>query len=277
MGSGPAQAPADHRLDHDGFSTFFLETGAGPTVVLIHGSGPGVSGVVNWGGTLASGLRHSFRLIAPDIIGFGETRALYPGPLDHATRVRQLISFIDAQGGPVHLVGNSLGGGLALAVAHQRPDLVRRMVLMGTIGIRFPISPGLEQVWAYTPSVDNMRRLIDLFVYDKTLITDELVQRRFQASAVPSAHDRYAASFPSPRQRYLDEAALDEAALATIDHPVLLIHGREDRVIPWRETSGRLVELLPDAEFHLFPRCGHWTQIERDRDFEWSVGRFLSL
>lgn len=273
-----AQDLGSARIAHDGFDTHYLQTGAGRPVLLIHGSGPGVSGRANWQGLLLSGLDSGARLIAPDVVGFGDTRQRADAPLDHDTRIRQLVGFLDALGlGDVDVVGNSMGGGLALALAHRHPERVRRMVLMGTVGIGFPISPGLDRVWGYTPTtVGNMAGLMELFAYDQGLITDELVRLRYAASAVPDVRERYEAAFAAPRQRHLDAMALSDAELATIDTPTLLVHGRDDRIVPLAATSLRLVEILSAADLVVFSRCGHWTQIERVADFRRQVDGFLS-
>lgn len=268
---------ASARVRHGEFDTHYLEAGEGRSVLLVHGSGPGVSGRANWQGLLRSELRTRHRLLAPDVVGFGATRADEGIPLDHDTRVRQLVGFLDALGlDRVDVVGNSMGGGLALALAHRHPDRVRRMVLTGTVGISFPLSPGLDQVWGYTPSLDNMAVLMGLFAYDQRLVTDELLRLRYEASAVPDVQERYAEAFAAPRQRHLDAMALSVQELATITTPTLLLHGRDDQIIPLEATSLRLVRILPAADLVVFGRCGHWTQIERADDFRRQVDGFFA-
>lgn len=265
------------RVQHGEFDSHYLEAGSGSPVLLIHGSGPGVSGRANWQGLMRSPLRERYRLLAPDVVGFGATRARTGIELTHDTRVRHLVGFLDALGlDRVDVVGNSMGGGLALALAHRHPERVRRMVLMGTVGIGFPISHGLDRVWGYTPSVENMRELMRLFAYNHDLVTEELIRLRFEASAVPDVQERYAQAFAAPRQRHLDAMALSETELAQIDVPTLLVHGRDDRIIPLEATSLRLLEILPTADLVVFSRCGHWTQIERAQDFQRQVDGFFS-
>jgi pimeloyl-ACP methyl ester carboxylesterase len=259
------------------FETFYLEAGQGPPVLLIHGSGPGVSGRANWQGLLRSDLTERYRMLAPDVVGFGATRADSGTDLTHDARVRQLIGFLDALGlRSVDVVGNSMGGGIALALAYRHPERVRRLVLMGTVGISFPITPGLDEVWGYTPSLGNMARLMQLFAHDQRLVSEELIQLRYEASAVPDVQERYAAAFSAPRQRHLDAMALSEEELATIGQPTLLVHGRDDQIIPLSATSMRLVDLLPAADLVVFGRCGHWTQIERAAEFRRQVDGFFS-
>ncbi|MEX2288962.1 MAG: alpha/beta hydrolase [Mycobacteriales bacterium] len=268
---------ASGRIAHDGFDTHYLESGTGRPVLLIHGSGPGVSGRANWQGLMRSPVRDRNRLVAPDVLGFGDTRAVAGTALSHENRVRHLLGFLDAAGlDTVDVIGNSMGGALALALASRHPERVRRMVLMGSVGIGFPITPGLDRVWGYTPSPDNMREIMRLFAYDQGLITEELITLRYEASAVPDVQQRYAEAFAAPRQRHLDAMALSEVELAQIHAPTLLVHGRDDQIIPLEVTSLRLLKLLPTADLVIFSGCGHWTQIERAQDFQRQVDGFFA-
>jgi len=245
--------------------------------VLLHGSGPGVSALANWRLALPA-LGETFRVLALDLVGFGETQV--DGEVGTAldTWVRHAAGFIEAlRIGPVDVVGNSMGGAVALGLAARRPDLVRRVVTMGTVGVPFSITDGLDRVWGYRPSLEAMRELIGLFAHDPSLAEDEeLVRLRFEASADPRTSERYAALFPPPRQRWVDALALTDEELAGIRQPALLVHGLEDRVVPWEATSLRIARMVPDGRLCLFPRCGHWVQIERSEDFHRLVRCFLS-
>jgi pimeloyl-ACP methyl ester carboxylesterase len=163
-----------------------------------------------------------------------------------------------------HLVGNSMGASVALAAAVTHPQVVDRLVLMGPMGVRFSLrkGEGLDAVWGYTPSVANMRRLIDIFAYNpQRFPTDQLAELRYQASIRPGAQEAFSSMFPEPRQQQVDALAAYEDRLPGVMNPTLLIHGREDRVIPL-ETSLKLLGLLPNAQLHVFGHCGHWTQLE---------------
>jgi pimeloyl-ACP methyl ester carboxylesterase len=264
------------RVQHGPFETHYLESGRGTPVLLVHGSGPGVSGRANWQGLMRSPVAADHRLLAPDVVGFGETRAGEDIELDHDTRVEHLLGFLDALGlDRVDVVGNSMGGALALALAHRYPQRVRRMVLMGTVGIDFPITDGLDRVWGYTPSRDSMAALMRLFAYDQSLVTDELIELRFRATEVGDVQQRYARAFAAPRQRHIEAMALTEDQLRGIETPTLLVHGRDDQIIPLEATSQRLVGILPAADLVVFGRCGHWTQIERAVDFQRQVAGFF--
>jgi 2-hydroxymuconate-semialdehyde hydrolase len=135
---------------------------------------------------------------------------------------------------------------------------------------------GLNTIWAYTPGVERMREVIGLFAYNRELITDDLVEMRYQASLDPAVAESWAAMFPEPRQRWVDDLALSGAELSAVEAPVLMVHGRDDRVVPWRESSGQLLDLLPDSRLHVLSGCGHWTMIEKTADFLTVVQPFLA-
>ena len=255
-------------------ATNYHERGEGPPVLLVHGSGPGVSAFANWRRNIDA-LAQGRRVIAPDMVGFGFTERPLEARYGMELWLRHLVDFCDALGlAQIDLVGNSFGGALALAFAIRFPARVRRLVLMGSAGLVWPITPGLEAVWGYQPSLAAMRGLLDLFAYDRALVSDELAELRYRASVHPGFQESFGAMFPAPRQAALEALASDEAAIAALPHPALILHGREDRIIP-PEASLRLFQLLPNAELHLFGRCGHWTQIEHAERFNRLVADFL--
>ena len=146
---------------------------------------------------------------------------------------------------------------------------------MGSAGVAMALPAGLDTVWGYTPGVAQMREVIGLFAHNRRLITDELIEMRCRASLSPKGRDSWQAMFPASRQRWVDDLALTGAELASIQVPVLLVHGRDDRVVPWRVSSGQLIDLLPDARLHVISGCGHWTMIEKSADFLAVVQPFL--
>ncbi|WP_454883131.1 alpha/beta fold hydrolase [Sphingomonas oryzagri] len=258
------------------FSTNYHDLGSGEPVVLIHGSGPGVTGWANWRLVLPE-LSKRFRVLAPDMAGFGFTERVDDYSYTRDNWVEQVKDFLDALGiEKVHLVGNSFGGAITLAFAIRYPERVGKFVLMGAAGIQYPIPDALEAVWGYEPSIDAMRKLLDIFAYDRTLVTDELAKLRYEASIQPGFQEAFSKMFPAPRQRWLDALASDEKKIGSLPHEALVIHGREDIVVPM-EISVRLHRLLQRSQLHVFGQCGHWTQIERTADFNRLVGDFFSI
>lgn len=262
-------------IDAGGIKTNYLDSGDGSPVVLVHGSGPGVTGYANWRLAVPT-LAERFRVIAPDMVGFGYTERPAGLECDVDVWADQVVGVLDALDLPsASIVGNSFGGAIALRVAVRYPDRVHKLALMGSVGVPFAITDGLDAVWGYQPSVPNMRQIMDLFAYDRALITDELAQVRYRASTEPGFQESYAALFPAPRQRWVDAMVTPDEQIRAIPHQTLVIHGREDRIIPLA-TSLRLAELIDGSQLHVFGHCGHWTQIEWSAQFNRLLGDFLA-
>ncbi|MCL2657312.1 MAG: alpha/beta fold hydrolase [Betaproteobacteria bacterium] len=248
--------------------------GMGDPILLIHGSGPGVTAWANWRGIIPV-LSEKARVIAPDMLGFGYSQCPAHLKLTPPVWVESLIVLLDAlKIKKVSVVGNSFGGAIALALAKAHPERVNRLVLMGTAGINAPISGGLERVWGYTPSLEAMKGLMEVFAYDHSIITDDLVRMRYEASIRADVQERFARLFPAPRQRGVEMLALADSDLAAITHKTLLIHGVNDQVIPV-EWSRRMKALLPNSTLQEFDQCGHWVQIEKAAQFTLAVSDFL--
>ena len=275
--TSPETLAAGRRLGVGGVETFFHDAGAGEAVMFIHGSGPGVSAWANWRSILPS-LARTFRVIAHDQIGYNQTDPLPDGSnygrevwTNHALG---LLEALDVH--RVHLVGNSMGGAIALSMARARPELVDRIVLMGTMGLRMPIPPGLDELWGYSPSRANMKRAIELLAFDQSINTPELVDLRYEASVRPGVDEAWKRMFPAPRQPWVDDLALSDAELRAIDNPIMMIHGFNDQVIPFAASTLPLMEVFPDARMHVFARTGHWVQIERREEFSSVIDGFLT-
>ena len=261
--------------DANGIKTNYLQAGKGDPVVLIHGSGPGVTSYANWRLVLPA-LAENFRVVAPDMVGFGFSER--PANIEYSvqTWADQVVGLMDTLELPkAHLVGNSFGGAIALRIATQHPERVGKLVLMGSMGVPFPITEGLERVWGYEPSFENMRRVLDVFAYSRELVNDELAEVRYRGSIQPGFQESFAAMFPAPRQRWVEAMCTPEDDIRRLPHRTLIVHGREDQVIPV-QTSLRLMELIDNADLSVFSHCGHWSMIERTADFNRSVSEFFS-
>lgn len=258
-----------------GVSTNYHEAGSGMPVILIHGSGPGVSAWSNWRLAIPH-LAERLHVFAYDQVGFGYTQLpethsySLQGWLDH------LLSFMQAVGVErAHLIGNSMGAAVALAAAVKHPEKVEKLILMGPMGVSFPISEGLDAVWGYTPGVANMKYLIDIFAYDRKLVTDELAEQRYRASIRPGIQEAFSSMFPAPRQQGVDAMAPYEDQLSQLKHRTLVFHGREDRVIPLI-SSQKLLGMLENVQLHVFSHSGHWTMIEHTAAFNRLSRDFLT-
>ena len=258
-----------------GIQTNYHEHVQGESVLLIHGSGPGVTGWANWRLTIPA-LAENFHVIAPDIVGFGYTERPADVQYNMETWLNHILGFMDALGiEKAHVVGNSFGGGLALAMAIRAPQRVERLVLMGSAGLPFKLTEGLDRVWGYTPSIDNMRGLLDLFAFDRSRVTDDLARMRFEASIRLGIQEAFAQMFPAPRQNGVNSLASDAAAIKALPHTTMIVHGREDKVIPLA-TSYELFSMIQKAQIHVFGQCGHWTQIEHAARFNKLISDFFT-
>jgi pimeloyl-ACP methyl ester carboxylesterase len=262
-------------IDAGGIQTSYLEAGAGEPVVMLHGSGPGVSAMANWQHNIGA-LSERFRVLAPDIVGFGVTKR--PDDIVYSLRTwtDHVWAFLDAHGiEKAAIVGNSLGGRIALQMATDRPDRITKMVLMGAPGVGMTPTEGLAALRAYQPSHNAMRDLLrNYFAVDPAMITDDLVTIRYEASIADGAYEAYRAMFFDPRHAG-SELGINENEVRAIATPILLVHGREDKVVPL-QVSLKMLGLLPNADLHVFSACGHWTQIERADEFSTLVTDYLA-
>lgn len=256
----------------DGERTHYHDHGQGIPLTLLHGSGAGVSAAANWWLTIPALSKH-YRTIAPDLVGFGHTEPRPDAEFGISAWVTHTVRLLDHLGiERTWLVGNSLGGWVALEFGLRFPDRVLGIISMGTGGA--PRSETLTRHSAPDASFDGVRRVLNSFVVDKSLITRELVEARLSVAGAAGAPERYAAVIAA-RERDRAGNNLDFDALRGLDVPVLLMHGLQDRVIP-ASWSWDLCHALPHADLQLYADCGHWIQVERQETFNLSVRGFIS-
>lgn len=262
------------RVAVEGTTVEYHEQGAGEPVVLLHGSGPGVSAMANWSRTLPAVAAMGYRAIAPDIVGFGASDKPANFPYHADGWARSLRDFLGSLGlDRAHLVGNSMGGRIALTAAARWPEMVSSLTVMGVRGPGDgPAYHNVGRVRAYEPSLDNMRRLLTgMFVVDASLVSEDVVRSRHEASTAPGAHEAYQRIFESPEANVLP---LTDDDLRALRARTLVVHGREDRVIPV-ECAHHLTALIPDVTTVVVSGCGHWVQVEKADLFESLLRLFL--
>jgi len=277
MGANAANLEIGQSLLCAGVQTNYHDVGEGDAepVLLLHGSGPGVSAWANWRLTLAA-LKDDYRLLAPDLAGFGYSQVPAGYQYSRDNWLQQVLALLDGlQLSKVNVIGNSFGGSMALALCIAAPERVNKLILMGSVGVPFTLTPGLDAVWGYEPSLENMRAIMKIFAYDQNLIGEDLVALRYQASRREGVQEAFSQMFPAPRQRWVEAMSHPDADIRAIKQSTLLIHGRDDQVIPL-QTSLRLNQLIEDSQLHVFGRCGHWTQIEHASAFTRLVSEFLA-
>lgn len=253
-------------------------------ILFLHGSGPGVTGWSNWQFALPA-LDGGFHCIAPDLAGFGATDHPKDPPSGMRSWMRlwvdQCLALLDTlKLEKVHLVGNSMGGAIALHLLMEAPERFERVVHMGPIGTPHKITPALDRLWGFydDPSLQTFRNLIRWFVYDATFLADRLdtiAKTRFEAAMNADVQRSFKAMFPAPRQTAIDDLVVSELALRLMDHPTLLVHGRDDKIVPL-ETSLYLLQHLPRVQLHVFGQCSHWIQVEHAQSFNQLLAQFFS-
>jgi pimeloyl-ACP methyl ester carboxylesterase len=267
----------------EGGDLHYHEAGDGPPLVMLHGSGPGVSGWANFSGILSHFARH-FRVIAPDLPGYGRTPAALGAPPPQAAKA--VLAMMDALGiARTDIIGNSFGGMLGALLAAQHADRVRRLVCIGGIGFwtlsSFPPEGLLRLVeFVEDPSRDRLTAWLTSMVYDPAFVTEEMIEGRLALATRPdimaASKAMYSrATFAAITANLRGPNALASVAhLASIDAQTLLCWGRDDRVNP---LDGALLpmRLIPNCELHVFPKCGHWAMIEQKAAFEAVVTAFL--
>ena len=251
--------------------THYHELGEGTPILFLHGSGTGVTAAANWWLNLPA-LSTLGRCIAIDSIGYGQTVVADGTVYGIREWVRHAVRVLDALGiEKTWIVGNSLGGWLAFQFSIDFPERLLGIVSMGTGGAA--LTGALKGHSSPTLTQEGIRQTLEMFVVDKSLVTDELVSLRYQSALNDTASDRLAAVVAA-RDRDRIELPLDMDVLSSLDVPVLLIHGVQDIVIPVSRTW-ELLSVLPNADAHIFSQCGHWSQVERAEEFNAVITQYL--
>lgn len=263
----------------------YNDAGEGPPVVLLHGAGPGATSWSNFRGNVPDlALRH--RLLLVDQPGFGksdkpvikEARFTF-----FARAVRDLLDQLGIE--KASFIGNSLGGGTTLKFALDFPDRADRLVCMAPGGGAMPVLAPWDvgtKVGALladffgSPSKEKMLAFFDQMLYDKSFVTDDLLEERFQAATAPGMVEGMMRLFlgdGSPPTFDPKEMELWRD-IHEIQHETLLIWGRDDQILPL-DGSFFMIKRMSNARLHVLPRCGHWAQVEHREEFNRIVLDFL--
>ena len=266
----------------NGKEIFVAEKGAGTPVVLLHGGGPGASGVSNYSRNIDA-LAEQFRVIVPDMPGYGRSTKGVDGsdPFGYlADHIRGMLDRLDI--GRAHLVGNSYGGACALRLALDSPHRVDKLVLMGPGGVgttRGLPTDGLKSLLAYYggegPSVDKLRDFIRTYlVYDGAAVPESLIETRYRASIDPEVVANPPLQRPAGLRTLWRMDFTRDRRLSELLTPTLVIWGRDDKV---NKPSGAamLGDRMPNADVLVTANTGHWVQWERAELFNAVTAAFL--
>lgn len=264
-------------LDH--FDIHFNDAGTGETIVMLHGGGPGASGWSNYYRNFDFFTERGYRVILVDCPGFNKSGEIIPDIPRGLMNAHAIKGLIDALGiDKVHLVGNSLGGASALNFALEYPGQLGRLILMGPAGMGHSLmqpnpQEGIKkmiQLYA-APSYEHLLELLGVFVYDPSLISEELRKGRWDNIDRSRAHlENFLAS-----TKLISFDSWDVSArVKDIPHKTLVVWGRDDRFVPL-DNGLKLINSMPDAQLHIFSKCGHWAQWEHAEDFNRLVLSFL--
>ena len=256
----------------------YNDAGSGETLVMLHGGGPGASGWSNYSRNFQPLVDAGYRVILLDCPGFNKSDPIVIQEQRGLVNAKAIKGLIDALGiQQVHLVGNSLGGASSLTFALEYPDRLGKLILMGPGGCGLsamqpmPLEGIKLMNGVYSnPSLEALKRMIDVFVYDPSKMTEELIQGRY-ANMMREGGIHLRNHVASRAKGNLIDLS---PRFSQIKAPTLVTWGRDDRFLPL-DHSLKLLYGLPDAQLHIFSKCGHWAQWEHADAFNRLVVDFL--
>ncbi len=249
----------------------YNEAGSGDALIMIHGGGPGASGWSNYRGNIGA-MAKSYRTLLVDMPGFGKSDKPRYDEAQGAYTARALKNMMDVLKIPkAHFIGNSLGGHTSLKFAMDYPDRAGRLILMAPASANMVTSTtpmpteGIRLLQGYYrppgPSVERLRAFIQTLVYDSSWLTDEIIKERYERSIDPEIAAWMREMGPKPGRIEPIWKEFDK-----VTHPVLLIWGRDDRVVPL-DGGLFMIQRMKTARLHVFPQCGHWAMVEKPAEF----------
>lgn len=261
-------------VNEKGLSHFRIhcnDAGQGEAVVMLHGGGPGAGGWSNYYRNIGPFAEAGYRVILQDSPGFNRSDAIVMEEQRGLVNARAVKGMLDALGiDKAHLVGNSMGGATALNFAIEYPDRIGKLILMGPGGLGASLfSPmpmeGIKLLFKLyaEPSFEALKQMVEVFLYDQSLVTDELLQGRWKNIQRSPEHLK---NFLASVQKVPLSAWDVSARLGEIKAKTLVTWGRDDRFVPL-DHGLKLLWGMQNVNLHVFPRCGHWAQWEHADEF----------
>ena len=247
----------------NGYRIHYLDEGEGEAVVFLHGSGPGASGYSNFKGNYPYLVEAGYRCIVPDHIGYGFSDK--PDDVDHplAFFVECIKQTLDVAGvDKCTLVGNSLGGAIALGLALEYPGLVSKLILMAPGGLselpEYQQMPGMQKVFQVFRSGEPVTHEVM-----KDLFATGLVEERMQIMQIMNGHVMATMQIPVLVDR-----------LKELDCPTLGFWGMDEKMMPENGIMA-MAKNIRHLRLILVTECGHWVMVEHEDMFNRACLDFL--
>lgn len=257
----------------------YHEAGDGPVLLCIHGGAPGAFGWGNFGRNLPALSRH-FRTLIVDLPGYGlSDKPQVDGPRTgfYAQVFRDMLDALDIS--RAHVLGMATGGAVALKMALVYPDRLDRLVVVSSPGGLSLFQPSVPRPVSHDyyagegPSLARMKANLDRLVYDKALITDEILRERYEASVAPE----FMANAPEGKGGApgltLEPLWQD---LHRIEAQTLVVWGRDNPTLNY-DHALFMLNRIPNVRVHIHAKCGLWVPFEKMNEFNSNVIGFLSV
>lgn len=265
--------------DLNGFRLHYHDIGEGPVLLMLHGGGPGASAWSNFKQNVPA-LSETFRLLMVDQPGFGlSDKPVHDRP-QHELSGELLVALLDHLGiDKATPVGNSMGGAASLELAINCPERVDRLILMapagGSLQITSHLTAEAKILFTYYaapgPSIERTKALFEALAYDASGVPEETLKERYEASIDPEAMAYNTRMFG----QWANLGPAHWRRVNEIQHETLLLWGREDLVLTL-DSSLHMLHQMPNARLVVFPKCGHWCQLEAPRQFEHQIITFMA-
>lgn len=260
----------------NGHRIAYREQGTGSPVILIHGI---PTNNLMWRDVMPR-LADTRRVIAPDMLNYGQSAKPKTADVSINAQSRMLVKFMDAMGAPrADIVAHDIGGGVAQLMAVDHPEKIRKLVLIDSVCFdSWPIpefeplqKPAAESDMSLDDFVSMMREFMPNGVHDKTVMTDELIERYLSPW---SSEDGKRAFFRNLRRLNNEYTRAIADELGQLPHPSLVMWGDKD---PFQkpEYAPKLVEAIPNAELAWIKDAGHWLIDEKPDEVADRIHRFL--